>query len=232
MPAPQYLVAVQQSCRLRYQNIMLMKRLFTTVLALCVLLALHGQNFEGKIVYQNTYKSKLPAVTDEQWKGMLGDRQDYYIKGGDYRSTTNGSLVLWQLYSHQENRLYNKMAGSEVVFWNDGSVNADEVLDFKLNKNATVILGYPCDELILITKNGTQKYYFSSRLAVDARLFTQHKFGNWADYLSRASALPLKQIVESPQLIMESLAIEVTPAPLDAKDFLLPAGIQTAKSPY
>ena len=76
-----------------------------------------GQNFEGKIVYNNFIKSKLPNITDQQFTSMLGSKQDYVIKDGDYKSVTNGSLVEWQLYVNKDNKLYNKMANSEVLLW-------------------------------------------------------------------------------------------------------------------
>jgi hypothetical protein len=211
-----------------------MKKLLTALLTLLTVLTLQAQHFEGKIVYQNSYKTKYPAISDEQWGVMLGTRQEYFIRKGDYRSTTNGTMVGGQLYIHKENRLYNLMKGQESVLyqWSDASVNTDEVLEYQLNKNATQILGYSCDELILVTRNGTQKFYFNAKLGVDTQLFVQHLFGNWAYYLSKAGAVPLKQIMETPQIVMESVAIEVSPQPLDPKSFQLPADAKTARSPY
>jgi hypothetical protein len=211
-----------------------MKNLFATLLTLLTVLTLQAQSFEGKIVYQNTYKTKYPAISDEQWGVMMGTRQEYFIRKDTYRSTTNGTMMGGQLYIPKENRLYHLMKGTESVTyqWSDVRVNNDEVLEYRLNKNVTQVLGYACDELILVTRSGTQKFYFNTRLGVDPQLFTHHQFGNWAFYLSKAGALPLKQIVETPQIIMESVAIEVSPQTLDPKSFALPAGAQTLKSPF
>lgn len=63
-------------------------------------------------------------------------------------------------------------------------------------------------------------------------MYINHKFGNWYDYLSNAKALPLKSSIETAQLSIESRATEVKPMVLDKKDFELPAGIKTEKSPY
>lgn len=150
-----------------------------------------GQNFEGKIIYSDTYKSKNPQVTDQQWNSMMGSTQEYLIKGGNYKSIVNGTLVQWQLYVNKDNKLYNKMSNSETAFWNDGSVQGDEVLKVELNKNATEVLRYKCDEVTLTCKSGVQKYYFNSKLSVDTKLFAGHKFGNWFDYLSKSNSLPL-----------------------------------------
>ncbi len=190
------------------------------------------QAFEGKIIYANSYKSKNPQITDQQWNTMMGVTQEYFIKGGDYKSTANGSLVQWQLYINKENKFYSKMSNSESVFWNDAGVQGDEVLNTEIHKNVTTILGYSCDELILTCRSGVQKYYFHSKLSVDAKLYAKHKFGNWYDYLTKAHALPLKSITENAQFIMESIATNVQPMKLDKKMFTLPAGVKTEESKY
>jgi hypothetical protein len=191
-----------------------------------------SQSFEGKITYSNTFKTKNTKITDQQWAAMLGSNQEYFIKDGDYKSITNGTFVQWQQYINAENRLYIKMANTETLLWNDGSIQGDEVLKVEVNKKVTEILGYKCDEVILTCKSGIQKYYFNSKLAVNTKLFANHKFGNWFDYLSKSNALPLKSIIDTAQFTMESIATEIKPSKLDPKMFELPAGVKTEKSPY
>src|SRR5258706_9012737 len=170
-----------------------MKYYFTFLLIIFYALTTFGQTFEGEIVYENSFKSKIPNLSDQQFSSMMGLKQEYYIKKGDYKSVANGSLVQWQLYINTDNKLYNKMANSDTILWNDGSVNEDEVLSSTFNKGVIEVLGYKCDELILNCKSGIQKYYFNSKLSVETKLYTNHKYGNWFDYLSRANALPLKR---------------------------------------
>jgi hypothetical protein len=197
-----------------------------------VTLTLSAQTFEGHITYQNSFKSKLPNVTDEQWKSMMGARQDYFIKEGNYRSNTNGNLIQWQLYINSDNKLYNKLSTSEAVLWNDGAVNSDEVLESEVKENAVEILGYKCNELTLTCKSGVQKYYFAPSLKVESALFEKHKYGNWAELITRAKSLPLKIVLDNAQFTMESIAVEVKPEKLDIDLFTIPAGTKTAKSPY
>lgn len=202
---------------------------------ICIILSsmtAFSQTFEGEIIYANSYKSKNTKISDQQWTSMLGSIQEYYIKGGDYKSVTNGTFVQWQQYRNAENRLYIKMATSETLLWNDGSIQGDEVLKVEINKKVTEILGYKCDEVILTCKSGVQKYYFNTKLSVNTKLFANHKFGNWFDYLSKSNALPLKSIIDTAQFSMESIATEVKPTKLDPKMFELPAGVKTEKSPY
>lgn len=58
---------------------------------------MNAQSFEGKIVYQNSIKSKVPSISDAQLAQMMGTKQDFFIKKGSYRSETNGTFVLWQV---------------------------------------------------------------------------------------------------------------------------------------
>jgi hypothetical protein len=206
----------------------------TTTFLIATLFAItsFGQAFEGKIVYKNTYKSKMPNVTDEQFTTMMGSTQEYFIKNGDYKSVANGNFFQWQLYVNKDNKLYSKMANSETLLWSDGAINSDEILKAEVNKGVTEILGYKCDELILTCKSGIQKYYFNTKLLVDTKLFENHKFGNWYEFLSKSNSLPLKSIVDNEQFTLESLATDVKEIKLDKKVFELPADAKTMKSPY
>jgi hypothetical protein len=191
-----------------------------------------GQNFEGKITYRNEYKSKAPTVTNEQFASFMGATWEYYIKEGNYKTTTDGTFFQWQLYVNKDNKLYNKMSNSAAILWNDGAVNPDEVIKSELNKGVIKILGYQCDELILTCKSGVQKYYFSPELKINASLYENHKFGNWDVIMSKTNGLPLKMVIETPQFSMESLATAVTPMKVEDKMFELPADSKVEKSPY
>jgi hypothetical protein len=204
---------------------------FTFAFAFACLLAT-AQDFEGKIVYRNTYKSKSPAQSDEQLNSMMGTEQNWYLKGGNYKSELNGSVINWQVYLNRDNKVYSKFAGSDMLFWNDGAVNPDEVISTEIRRGAADILGYRCDELVLTCKSGVQKYYFSSKLPVDSKLFKNHQFGNWHAYLAKANAVPLKIVIDSPQFTLESVATAVQPMKLNQALFGLPADVQTMKSPY
>ena len=136
-----------------------MTKTITFLISILFAINSFGQSFEGKVVYKNTYKSKMPNVADEQFTTMMGSTQEYFIKNGDYKSVGNGSFFQWQLYVNNDNKLYSKMANSETLLWNDGATNSDEILKAEVNKNVIELLGYKCDELVLTCKSGTQKYY-------------------------------------------------------------------------
>ena len=216
-----------------YCNIILtMKHLFFGLIFWAVGLTCIAQNFEGKITYKVSYTSRTAGVTSEQFSSLMGDTQEYFIKGNHYKSVFNGKLVLWGLYIPAELKMYTKMSNSETLLWNDVSLNTDEVLKVELNKSKEIILGFSCDELILTCKSGVQKFYFHASLGVDPALFVQHKYGKWYDYVSRAKALHLKSVIETPQFVMESIATDVKPMKLDDGLFTLPPGVKSMKSPY
>lgn len=192
-----------------------------------------AQNFEGKIVYQVSYKSKSPSLTEEKLKAFTGMQHEYFVKNGNYKTVVSaGAMIQWQLFVPQDNKLYTKYANSETILWNDVSINQDSVLSFQLNKEAAEVNGNKCDELILTCKSGVQKYYFNATLKIDPALYINHKYGNWYDYLSKARALPLKYIFDMAQFTMESIASEIMPMRLDDALFKLPADAKTAKSPF
>ena len=209
-----------------------MKKILVILLLIFNLLSVNAQSFEGKITYNNTYKSKNPQVSDAQWTAMMGSTQDYFIKDGNYRSNTNGNMMNWILYIKKDSKLYSKIATSEAIMYNDVSVQGDEVLKSELKKDVTTILGYTCDELILTCKNGTQKYYFNTAIAVDPKQFENHKLGNFYDFISKSKSLPLKSNIETQMFSIESTATSIDKMKLEDTLFQLPAGAKTEKSPF
>ena len=208
-----------------------MKKLITTLALLTSLLGV-AQLFEGEIVYTNSYKTKSPQITNEQWMQLVGSMQHFYIKGSHYKSESNGNMVQWQMYDPTSNRLYNKTSQSDVLLWNDASVKNEEIISSSIKPHAATILGYDCDELTLTCKSGVQVYYFSSKLTADSRLYEKHLYANWYDFLKLAKAMSLKSIIETPQFTLEQTATEVIPKKLEDSFFTFPADTKTAKSPY
>src|SRR5687767_6579666 len=119
-----------------------MKQLLLLLATTLITIMSIGQSFEGKIVYNNSYKSKMPNVKDEQLTAMMGSTQEYFIKSGDYKSVSNGSFFQWQLYRNKDNKLYSKMSNSETLLWSDGATNPDTVLTAVINRGAAEVLGY------------------------------------------------------------------------------------------
>lgn len=209
-----------------------MNKLYTLFLFILLPLVSFGQNFEGKIKFQQYYKSNMRGTTDAELNAAGGSTQEYFIKDGAYKSVTDGEYSEWQLYCAKENKLYNKFKPQKKVYWIDGAENPDELVEIVQTDNTVEILGYTCREIILVCKNSVQKYYFTDALPVDPALFKQHKFGNWADYVRAAKALPLKTVIKHKDYSFESLAVEVSPLELDEKMFQLAKGTKVVKYLY
>ncbi len=209
-----------------------MKRIVGSLVMTFFVFYAHAQNFEGKIVYANSYKSKNANLTTEQLTSMMGDTEEYYISNGRERTVMNGTVFQWQLYVREENKLYTKVSNYETVLWNDGAENKDTVLTTEIVKNVGTILHYPCDVLILTTNSGTEKYYYSDSLQLNADLYKQHAYGNWNTVVSLTHAMPLKMILDKKDIYAEMIATSVTSTKLDDSLFVLPPGTKSVKSPF
>lgn len=208
-----------------------MKKTIILFFAFIMALPAIGQTFEGKIAYTNAYKSKKWAMSDEKLNTMMGTKQEFYVKGGDYKSITNGTFQ-WTQYINKDNKVYVKILDNETIYWNDALKQDEKILTIEVHKNAAEVLGYKCDEVVITTESGTSKFYFNSIASVDPKLFTNHKFGNWFDYLNVANAWPLKIVIDSDKFSLESVATEIKEMKLDSKSFLLPANCTTKKNPF
>jgi hypothetical protein len=189
-----------------------------------------GQEFEGRIIYKNTLKSKISSISDMELSSMMGTTEEYNIKEGTYKIVTNGSFLQWEIYNNSENRLYVKNSNSNMAFWKDASINLDSVINITIHRNVMTILGYNCDEICFVCKTSIEKYYFNSKFHVSAKIFKRHKYGNWFEYLSKANSLPLKIIIDNNQFVIESVAISVTAMKFSNSYFKLPPKLKIKKA--
>lgn len=208
-----------------------MKIFLSLFLFISITSAAFTQSFEGKIVYTMNLQSKIPGVTDEQLSAMMGKTQQYFIKGGEYFSTADGTFFQWQRYISKDNKYYLKYANSENAYWYDGAINRNPDTLISQSKAVLKVLDHMCDELIFKTKDGIHKYYFSSKVPLDSKLFKAHQYGNFYNFLQYANAIPLKEIVIGKEFDMELVATEVSPQILDPKLFIMPADVKSQPAP-
>jgi len=183
------------------------------LLFLFLLATLNGysqKTFEGEIIYQNIFESKIASVSSEQMKALIGEKQEYFIKSGNYKSYTNGMGITLQLYIGETNKLYNKTSRSDTLYWFNANLNTDTVITSKLIKSREKILNEDCDALILTTNSGQTTYFFTQKYPVD-----------WNYYLSKAKAVPLKIIIENKQFRMESIAQKIEAMELPEEFFAI-----------
>ena len=85
-----------------------MKRLIIIVFLLSSI-SLASQNFEGILVNSINYESKDSSVSSEQLNSLLGTKQFYAIKEGNYKSVFNGLFIKLQIYKIIEKELSKNM---------------------------------------------------------------------------------------------------------------------------
>lgn len=175
---------------------------------------LQSQDFEGMLVYSVNYESKSSDVASDQLNSLMGTKQWYAIKGGNYKSVFNGNFIKLQIYRNDENRIYNLTAKSDTLYYEDYSENKDKALSYEIKKNQDTIMGIPCDLIIVKAEKSKTSYYFNSSYKVNPELFKGHNYGNWYYMVSKTKALPLKTVMETEQFIMTSIATEVKPMQL------------------
>jgi hypothetical protein len=182
-----------------------------------------AQPFEGTITYKNTYFSKIPSFSDQQLTSVMGDRQEYYLKGGNYKSVTNGTYSNLQIYKASDNKLYHQLGISDTLYWIDGAKENDPIKKHQISKSEETVLGVKCDVLTIETATGTASFYFNPKYAVDPDLFKNHNYVNWNFVMEQIKAVPLKFEIETPQFRLISIATEIKPQKLDDKVFDLPS---------
>lgn len=178
-----------------------------------------AQVFEGKIIYSNTYQSKLPNLQGEQLNSMMGTNQEYCIKGNNYKSLFNGEFMRMQIYRGDQNKSYTLTAKSDTLLWEDYKKNKDVAVSFTMQKSKDTVMNIPCDVIIVSTPKSTTYYYYNKKYGVDPKLFLKHNYGNWYYIISKTKALPLKTVYETGEFILTSTAVKITPMQLDKKAF-------------
>lgn len=205
-------------------------KITVTILFCFIVLFANAQTFEGEITYRNSYQSKLTNLKSEQLNAMMGTKQDYYIKGSNYKSLFNGAFTKMQLYKASENKSYTLTGKNDTLYWEDYSTNKDEAVKYELQKNADTVLGIACDVLIIQANKSKTYFYFNSKYSVNPELFKGHNYGNWYYIISKTKGLPLKTVYETDQFILTSIATEIKEQKLEDNFFEIPDKKKAAKA--
>jgi hypothetical protein len=209
-----------------------MRALLLTFILSAVFYVSYGQSFEGEVIYSTQCKSKMPGLTDDQLNALGGDTLRYYMKGGDYRSDLNGLMFQWQIYSNHDNKFYTKLRSNDTLYSEDGSINPDTFYHVEVVKNAGVVFGHNCNEIIYTCKSGQQQFWYSTTdYHIDGKLYAKQVYQHWADYLSRANAMPLKIVVDNKMGIEVMTVVGVIEKKIPDSFFVLPANPIIVPSP-
>jgi len=174
--------------------------------------------FTGKIIYDYTFLNpKTGQDITEVMSAQMGAQQHYFINEHSYKSyDENGTFG--QLYNSETNTYY--FAQGTQIMKIDASKAFDEVIEVTHIEGTENILGYPCRMLLIKTKNSETKYWYSPQIKVDEKVFGNHKFGEWADYLAASNgALPMKYVVKNENYTWISTATSIEKMLLTDDDF-------------
>ncbi|OIN58447.1 hypothetical protein [Arsenicibacter rosenii] len=185
-----------------------------------------AQNFEGRILYKNSFYLPNGQDVTASATRMMGTEQDYYINAKHYKSLMNGQMMTMQLYRSDENKYYS-VDGNNTAQSFDGSTESGKITKVEKLDGTFDVLGRKCKGVVLISNTSKTTYYYDESMKVNIATFSKHKFGNWIDYLQASGgALPLAFIVENPQYTWKSEAVKVEPMKLDDSAFTLPKGVK------
>jgi hypothetical protein len=203
------------------------KIIIVFILSLVAFRQANCQNFEGKITYTVSCKSKTTAKTDKAFNDKYGSLHEFYIKDGNFKSIENSTTYDWNIYISKQNKLYRKYPNNKVIGIRDCATTYEYPVKIQLTKDSINILGYNCHEIIISYKCKIYKFYYSSDVAMDSGLFVDDNFEAWYEFISRTSALPLKIIVEADDHTLVKTAIKIEKIPINKTMFVLAKGTKT-----
>ena len=201
---------------------MLRTLLFYSAFLLPIISFAQTVHFEGTIVYDLKWHDQTGEMPDDQLNSLIGQEQDYHVKGNQYRSEMNGTRGMVQLYLGHDT-LYSISTSAQDIVQLNVTEAPDSVISYKIIPTDEVILGYTCQLLEIKTRDGYSKYWFNDQVRIDPETYNRHQYGLWYLKLKLANgALPLKAISENKQVRFESVARSIKKEILREDMFSLP----------
>lgn len=182
------------------------------------------QDFQGTVTYIAEYKNPDPEVlTDSLFNKRFEKKRIlvYYFKDNKYKTVEKENNRV-NLYEPKKNRIYDYIEGNDSVIWVEAMSQMNEIVEIIKSDETEKINSIDCNCVILKTRIGELKYYFSNKYNFDPIKFNGHQFGIWEDYLKELGVIPLKCIVKSPFLYETLIAIDIKEEELSDKIFELP----------
>ena len=179
----------------------------------------YGQNFEGKLTFSNSYIPKDGITSAENLSKLLGKTHIYKVKDGNYRMTSDGTLLEWQNFIAEENELSTKLAAGPKPATINLNKDFEKVKSIEVVRNAIKILDRMCDEFTVYTKTAKHKFYIESSLSLNPEIFKEKKFSPRFAFFSKNHILALKMIVEDGIGVGESTITNISEEKLNETFF-------------
>ena len=206
----------------------IVKRIISASMLIILLGSLNADEgfFVGKIVYEYSFTDLEGKDITEKLAPVYGRAQHYYVDLKNYKAyDENNNWV--QLYQGATNTYFYFSKDKTAQRFNASMPTSQKIAVTHLDKQEKVF-GYDCKAIQIETENTTIVYYFNPSIKVDARVYTNHKIGEWHKYMETTEgALPLKFVMTNPRngFVWTSTATTISRQALSADDFKFPDGI-------
>jgi hypothetical protein len=190
-----------------------MKKNLIVIFFLTNILGLFSQTFEGKLVYEITFRvdedraNKLGISVDEMLK-MLKKKEDfadtitYYIKDGNYIQEDNSKKRIKKIFRSHENIIYYFEKESNYVVLHNAEYNNSLGLDlgeFRVSNpdSSKTILGKKCSLVKLTWDDFANEFYWydSNILKVNPLLFVNHNVDGLNNLLNFTNSWPFEKTI-------------------------------------
>jgi hypothetical protein len=184
------------------------------------MLAQHS-DYEGTITYSVETKSKVPGVSDQVWKTMLGlgDKLELSIKKGNFRRTTAYGD---EYYIQQKQRVYLKFKGIDTLYYLDYASDTSQVIKIEKPADQKSIAGIACKALIITKSNVVTKYFYAPSLYLNPEYNKDNKIGRFDVFARETGSVWLGYTEESKSYTLMQQCTAIKQVAVDDAVFNLP----------
>jgi hypothetical protein len=197
-----------------------MKRIFLFLLIATTTIGYSQKSkapFEGVIKYAHNVVAKDKDFDVNYDYQGIGKSSDYYFKKGNIKWLTYNCYFKMDLFLAKENRDYFLTSKSDSIFTMKNNGPDFRIIDTKIEKGVTKILGHSCDVLTVRLKPlnaetpvTSRKYYYSSDFYINPADFSKCTSSGYDVIYGAMKSVPLKIEYEFPNrtIIWEATEIK------------------------
>jgi len=147
----------------------------TTIITILIFLSSYLQNdyFEGGILYDHEFTSSTLDL--DSLKAAKSFRSAYIFKNKYYKGFTFTSDTLFFIYDGESARcLYSRSSQDDVYCYDYSVPDKDDLKSWRILDEERTILGHRCKILEFQYNDYLSKYYFTTELKLDPRVYKTH----------------------------------------------------------
>ena len=180
------------------------------------------KEFEGKIVYEVSIKSKTDKISTKDLQNIYGTKMTKYFKNGNFKMEYNGEQVQDIYYLKKENKEFDLRKGIDTLFITSYSTENRKLIKSTSKESEIVILNKKCKLLIHEIGNVKNYYWYNQSLFINPENYKDTNFSFINVYYKQTKAPWLKYKYEGENFEINYTAISISEEKLDGKLFNLP----------